>query len=86
MFERSKPAVKAIWRRFRNYPRFVQLLLVFPILCAVGLTMLVGNMGLVLMGTAVAINSVIVGWVGGIFAVILGKAGMIVVKDSKKSR
>jgi len=29
------------------------------------LTILVGNMGLALMGTAIAINSVVAGWFGG---------------------
>ena len=49
------------------------------------LTILVGNMGLALMGTAVAINSVLAGWIGGIIILVLGKAGIIVVKDRKKS-
>jgi hypothetical protein len=86
MFERSRPTVKAIWRRFRSYPQFVQLLLVVPILCAIALTLLVGNMGLALMGTAVAINSIVAGWIGGVFVLILGKAGIIVVKEHKKLR
>ena len=86
MFERSKPTVKAIWRRFRSHPYFVQLLLVVPILCAIALTLLVGNMGLALMGTAVAINSIVAGWIGGVFVLILGKAGIIIAKDRKKSR
>jgi hypothetical protein len=48
------------------------------------LTLLVGNMGLALMGTAVAINSVVAGWIGGVFVLVLGKAGTIVAKDHKK--
>ena len=79
-------ALKAIWRRFRRYSFFVQLLLVVPILCAIALTLLVGNMGLTLMGTAVAINSIVAGWIGGVFILILGKAGIIVAKDRKKLR
>lgn len=86
MFERSKPYAFAIWNHFRSYPLFVQLLLVVPILCAIALTLLVGNMGLALMGTAIAINSAIAGWVGGVFILILGKAGIIVAKDRKKNR
>lgn len=86
MFERSKLSVKAIWRRFRRYSFFVQLLLVVPILCAIALTFLVGNMGLALMGTAVAINSIVAGWICGVFILILGKAGIIVAKDRKKLR
>ncbi len=84
MFERAKPLVAAIWKRFRSYPLFVQLLLVVPILCAIALTLLVGNMGLALMGTAVSINSVVAGWIGGVIVLVLGKAGIIVAKDNKK--
>lgn len=83
-FERAKPLTAAIWKRFRNYPLFVQLLLVVPILCAMALTLLVGNMGLALMGTAIAINAVVVGWVGGVLVLVLGKAGIIVAKDHNK--
>lgn len=84
MFERTKPVAAAIWKRFRSYPLFVQFLLVVPILSAMTLTLLVGNMGLALMGTAVAINSVVAGWIGGVLVVVLGKAGIIVAKDHKK--
>ncbi len=84
MFERTKPVAAAIWKRFRSYPLFVQLLLVVPMLSAMTLTLLVGNMGLTLMGTAVAINSVVAGWIGGFLVVVLGKAGIIVAKDHKK--
>lgn len=85
MFERAKPLAAAIWKRFRSYPLFIQLLLIVPILCAMALTVLVGNMGLALMGTAVAINSFFAGWIGGVLVLVLGKAGIIVVKDHKKN-
>lgn len=84
MFERAKPLASTIWKRFRSYPPFVKLLLVVPILCAMTLTILVGNMGLALMGTAVAINSVVAGWIGGVVILVLGKAGIIVAKDHNK--
>lgn len=84
MFERTKPFAAAIWKRFRSYPFFVQLLLIVPFLCAIALTLLVGNMGLALMGTAVAINSVVAGWIGGVLILVLGKAGIIVAKEHKK--
>ena len=84
MFERAKPLAAAIWKRFRSYPVFVQLLLVVPILCALAITLLVGNMGLALMGTVIAINAVVVGWVGGVLVLVLGKAGIIVAKDRNK--
>lgn len=86
MFERPKPYVKAFWGRFRRYSFFVQLLLVVPILYAIALTLLVENMGLALMGTAVAINSIVAGWIGGVIVLVLGKAGIIVAKDRKKLR
>lgn len=86
MFERSKPYVVSIWKRFRSLPFFLQLLLIVPILCAIALTLLVGNMGLALMGTAIAINSVVAGWIGGVFILVLGKAGIIVAKDRNKNR
>ena len=85
MFERSKPFAKSIWKEFRSYPLFVQLLLVVPVLCAMALTVLVGNMGLALMGTAVAINSAVAGWIGGVILLVLGKAGIIVAKDRNKT-
>jgi|TARA_R110002126_G_scaffold15266_3_gene62847 hypothetical protein len=84
MFERAKPLAAAIWKRFRSYSLFVQLLLVVPIICAMALTLLVGNMGLALMGTAVAINSAVTGWLGGVLVLFLGKAGIIVAKDHNK--
>lgn len=85
MFERAKPLAAAIWKQFRSYPLFIQLLLIVPILCAMALTVLVGNMGLALMGTAVAINSFLAGWIGGVLVLVLGKAGIIVAKDHKKN-
>jgi hypothetical protein len=81
MLESAKPYVSAIWKRFRSYSLFVQLLLVVPILSAMALTILVGNMGLALMGTAIAINSVVAGWFGGAIVLVLGKAGIIFDKD-----
>lgn len=84
MFEHSKPLATAIWKRFRSYPLFVQLLLVIPVLSAMTPTLLVGNLGLALMGTAVAISSVVAGWIVGVLVVVLGKAGIIVAKDHKK--
>lgn len=86
MFERSQPYATAIWKWFRGNPLFIQLLLVVPILSAIALTLLVGNMGLALMGTAVAINSVLAGWIGGFFLIVFGKAGIIIAKDRNKTR
>ncbi len=84
MFESTKPFAAKMWNRFRRFPIFWQLLLVVPVLLGIALTLLVGNMGLALMGTAFAINSFVAGWIGGVFVLVLGKAGIIVVKDHKK--
>ena len=81
MFQRSKPYAKALWLWFRSLPVFLQLLLVFPIGCAILVTLVVGNMGLALMGTAIAIHPLLVGWIGGLTILILPKAGIIVAKD-----
>ncbi len=84
MFERSKPYAKALWGRFRRLPPFLQLLLVVPVVCAIALTLVVGNMGLALMGTAIAINALFAGWIGGVAILLLGKAGIIVAKDRRR--
>jgi len=84
MFEPTKNLAANIWKRFRSWPLFVQLLLIVPVLCGMALTLLVGNMGLAFMGTAVAINSTVAGWFGGVFVLILGKAGIIIANDRKK--
>ena len=78
MFEKSKPYAKACWTWFRQRSVFVQLLLVFPVFCAILLTLTVGSMGLALMGTAIPLHSLLVGWIGGVAVLILGKAGIIV--------
>lgn len=85
MFKFVKSASKGIWSWFRRRSIFVQLLLVVPIACAIALTVLVGNMGLALMGTAVALSAPLIGWFGSIFALILAKAGMVIVKDRRRS-
>jgi uncharacterized membrane protein len=86
MFERSKSISISIWKRFRGYSGFIQLILIVPVICAIAFTLIVGNMGLALMGTAVAINALLAGWIGGFILTILGKAGIIIAKDRKKSR
>lgn len=86
MFKRTKALSFEIWAWFRSRSIFIQILLVFPILCAIGVTVLVGNMGLALMGTAVALYAPAVGWVGGLMTVILAKAGIIVAKEHRQRR
>ncbi len=86
MFKRVKSVVSEIWSWFRRRSIFVQLLLVIPVICAVAVTVIVGNVGLALMGTAVALSAPIVGWLVGFFALILAKAGAIIAKDWRRSR
>lgn len=86
MFKRIKAFSYEIWTWFRRRSLFIQILLIFPILCAITVTVLVGNMGLALMGTAVALYAPVVGWVGGLFTVILAKAGIIVAKEHRQHR
>ncbi|WP_170363915.1 MULTISPECIES: hypothetical protein [Ruegeria] len=86
MFKRIRAFSYEIWAWFRRRSLFIQILLIFPILCAITVTVLVGNMGLALMGTAVALYAPVVGWVGGLFTVILAKAGIIVAKEHRQHR
>ncbi|WP_272008616.1 hypothetical protein [Roseovarius sp. ZX-A-9] len=85
MFEHIKPVVTRMWRWFRRRSLFSQLILVLPILCAIALTVLVGNMGLALMGTAIALYAPVVGWIGGFIALILAKAASIIFRDKRRS-
>lgn len=85
MFKSVRSASEGIWSWFRRRSIFVQLLLIVPIGCAIALTVLVGNMGLALMGTAVGLSAPLIGWFGGIFALILTKAGIVIVKDRRRS-
>lgn len=86
MFDRIKPLVTKMWRWFRRRSLFIQLILVLPVLCAIALTVLVGNMGLALMGTAIALYTPVVGWIGGFIARTLAKAASIIVRDKRRSR
>ena len=73
--------IKILWLQFRKLPFFMQLLLVVPFVSALALTLFVGSMGLAIMGTAIAINSFFAGWLGGLFILVLVKAGIIIAKD-----
>jgi hypothetical protein len=44
----------------------------------------VGNMGLAAMGGAVGVSALVVGWLIGLAAMVLGKAGVIVAKDRRR--
>ena len=50
-------------------------------MCGIALTVLIGNMGLALMGTAIPLYASIVGWVGGFFGLILVRAAAIIYKN-----
>ena len=85
MFKQLKKWGQGLWVWFRRRALFVQLLLGVPIACAVAVTVFVGNMGLALMGTAVALYAPVVGWLLGVFGVVFTKAAKIVARDRKKS-
>jgi hypothetical protein len=76
--------LSAVWRWYRRRSLFVQALVFVPILSGIVLAATVGNMGLALMGTAVGIPALVAGWIGGLVAVILGKAGIIIAKDRRR--
>lgn len=78
--------LSAIWRWYRRRTPFMQALLVVPVLCGILLTVIVGNMGLALMGTAVPIYAWAVGAGTGAAALILGKAGIIIAKDRRRAK
>lgn len=67
LFEPAKTLAAIIWKWFRSYPLFVQLLLIAPALCGLALTLIVGNMGPAFIGMAVATYSAVAGWFGGVF-------------------
>jgi hypothetical protein len=64
----------------------MQLLIAVPLIVGTALFLVIGNMGLALMGTAIAVNTFAVGWVGSLIALILGKAGLVVAKDCLRRR
>lgn len=72
-----------MWKAFRRLPIPFKWLFAFPTAVAVALALIVGNMGLAFMGTAVTINALIAGWLGGFIILVLTKAGFIIVKDSE---
>jgi hypothetical protein len=80
----AKVYATKLWRWFRGLPLLYQMLLLFPVGCAIALTLTVGNMGLALMGTAIAINSVVAGWIGGVVIVMLGKAGIDIIGERRQ--
>ena len=83
MFLRIKQISTAMWAWFLARSLFMKLLLIVPIICAVSLTLLVGNMGLAMMGTAYAINAMLVGYVGGFIGLFAFKGVIGTAKDRK---
>lgn len=81
-----KRVAATIWSWFRSYSIFVQCLLIVPILFAIAFTLIVGNMGLALMGGAIALYGPVVGWIGATAALAVGKASAIVWRDRRRSR
>lgn len=86
MLGRIKPLLGAILGWYRRQTLFNQLLLIFPVFCAIVLAVLVGNMGLALMGTAISLSAYVVGWASGVLALLFGKAGLIILKDKSREK
>lgn len=84
--KRLRPLLSSVWRWFRRRSLFVQALLVVPVLSGVAMMLIVGNLGLALMGTAVPIYAWVVGPLVGFAAVVLAKAGQIVAKDRRRAK
>ena len=84
VFDRAIQTAWAVWGWFDRRSLFFKLMLIIPMICAVALMLLVGNMGLALLGTAYAVSAFWTGLIGGACTVILGKAGVIILKDRKK--
>lgn len=78
-------ATGKIWQWYASQSLFAKALLGVPILCALMVTFLVGNMGLAVLGSAYALSAPIVGAVGGAVAVIISKATLIIWNDKRKS-
>ena len=74
MLTKMKAFTLGCWRAFRRLPGFWQLVLIVPVVCGAVPYLLIGNMGLALMGSAVPIYTFVVGWVGGLLALLWGKA------------
>ncbi|ARC89633.1 hypothetical protein [Rhodovulum sp. MB263] len=83
---RFKKALHATWAWYLAQSAFVRAILLVPIVCGLLMTFLIGNMGLALMGTAVAINAFLAGWIGGAIAVVVSKALQIIARDGRHSR
>ncbi|MEI4473348.1 hypothetical protein [Frigidibacter sp. MR17.24] len=86
MHQKIRVFVAAAWRWFRGQSLFIQALIAVPLMMAVLFTALIGNMGLALMGGAVALYAPITGAIVGAVSVVLTKASAIVIRDRKQGR
>ncbi|MCE8457438.1 hypothetical protein [Rhodovulum sulfidophilum] len=83
---RFKKTVQSTWSWYLAQSTFVRARLLVPIVCGLLMTVLIGNMGLALMGTAYAINAFLAGSIGGAIAVAVGKALQIIAREGRQSR
>jgi hypothetical protein len=79
---RATETLQTLYRYFRSLPFFIQLILIVPVFCGATLFMLIGNMGLALMGTAIAINTFLLGWIASFLSLLVFKCRI----DKNKSR
>jgi hypothetical protein len=82
MIKKMTRSALAIWRGFRRLPLFWQLVLLVPLLCGAIPYLLIGNMGLALMGTAIPIYTFLVGWAGGVAALFWGRSRVKATKQT----
>ena len=73
------------WRWFRKRSLFVQCLLLVPVVCAITFTLLIGNVGLAVMGSAVPLYGWMVGAIGGAITTVLAKAVSIIYRDKRRT-
>ena len=74
---------RTLWRWFRGLPPLMQALIAVPFFCGMMLSILVGNMGLALLGGAVALSSWAVGATLGVIGVVFAKAISIIIRDRR---
>lgn len=75
--------MRRLWRLFRRQTLFVQCIIALPVFGAIAFCFIIGNMGLALLGTAIALPALAVGWSITALGVIFTKAAQIIWKDRR---
>ena len=74
-----------LWSLFRRQTLFIQCLIALPLLGAITFIFVIGNMGLALLGTAIALPAFLVGWLLTILGLVFGKAVQVIWRDGRKN-